>query len=414
MDPITIGAAVVAVGALFKWLGGAFEAEPENPEIGRLDERARQLGSSGNPSSSDELVNIMNHSLVGKGSDALRETAFDGLCNIALRYPQDRKTQLAIINSEYHSNYPLNQLLSKVDTCFLEAYCNAKGYNIFPQEIIGNLKSKITDTDILLLSNYATDSTATINQGNNKELPVRHAALAAISDVLSKSNLSDNSYDNIYHCILKNSHVGLSLLVSRGLANNIVSYRNDNDAVDLLLNYSAIDNKSFKRIFIGACTRYFSISYNPFGIKFGKRLYCMKCYLFSTKSVTKVGVLNKAAYFNCRCCGKPYNLTANVIENSGMIGGSGISDISGGKATSQLFSNNRAYNADITKLIIDGSSPLDFDRAINEVVNTLKNDSCRPAKWLKKVPVVLKNNPSISENTRNMIKKEFKAVTLEA
>ena len=71
-------------------------------------------------------------------------------------------------------------------------------------------------------------------------------------------------------------------------------------------------------------------------------------------------------------------------------------------------------NADIDVLTLDGSAVFDFDRVLNEVINSLKNDARRSTRWLKKVPVTLKAAPAISENTRNILKKEFRSVTNEA
>ena len=66
----------------------------------------------------------------------------------------------------------------------------------------------------------------------------------------------------------------------------------------------------------------------------------------------------------------------------------------------------KAKNADIDVLEIRESDGISYDWAVNAVLNELKNDISRPRGYVKGIPVIIRGNPFLSENSK-MILKEF-------
>jgi hypothetical protein len=64
-------------------------------------------------------------------------------------------------------------------------------------------------------------------------------------------------------------------------------------------------------------------------------------------------------------------------------------------------------NADIDILEIRNSANINYGYAIASVITTLKNDLSRPDDYLKTIPVVLKDNPPIPEDSMNDLKYNF-------
>ena len=103
-------------------------------------------------------------------------------------------------------------------------------------------------------------------------------------------------------------------------------------------------------------------------------------------------------------------------EIIGLIGGNvkGIRQ-QGNKAYIGIWSKSskKAGNADIDILEIRNTPGISYDYAINDVIKTLKNDVSRPGNYLKNIPVVLKGNPPVSENSMRLLEQEFKEIRYE-
>ena len=67
----------------------------------------------------------------------------------------------------------------------------------------------------------------------------------------------------------------------------------------------------------------------------------------------------------------------------------------------------KARNADIDVLEIRNSPGISYDYAINAVLVTLKNDTSRPSNYVKGIPVVIKENTPISEESMRVLRQEF-------
>ena len=93
-----------------------------------------------------------------------------------------------------------------------------------------------------------------------------------------------------------------------------------------------------------------------------------------------------------------------------MIGGD-VSDYrqDGEKVYVNLWfeSDKKTRNADIDVLEIHESNGINYDYAVNAVLNVLKNDVSRPRKYVKGIPVIIRGNPPLSENSRMILEHEF-------
>ena len=121
-------------------------------------------------------------------------------------------------------------------------------------------------------------------------------------------------------------------------------------------------------------------------------------------------------YFICQTCKEKNARLAGVQEMTGLIGGNieGLRQ-KGNKAYVSIWSESqkRTGNADIDILEIRNTPGISYDYAINDVIKTLKNDVSRPGNYLKNIPVVLKGNPPVSENSMRLLEQEFKEIRYE-
>ena len=100
----------------------------------------------------------------------------------------------------------------------------------------------------------------------------------------------------------------------------------------------------------------------------------------------------------------------NVRTVIGLIGGN-VDDYrrDGDKVYVNLWNeaDKRALNADIDVLEIRKTDGISYDYAVNAVLNVLKNDVSRPRKYVKNIPVVIRGNPSLSDNSKMILENEF-------
>lgn len=122
-------------------------------------------------------------------------------------------------------------------------------------------------------------------------------------------------------------------------------------------------------------------------------------------------------YVVCRGCGSSLHLIKGVKEVIGLIGGDvDYYRTDGERVYVSLWSEaqKQARNADIDLLEIRNSSGITYDYAINAVLQTLKNDVSRPAEYVKGIPVILTDNPPLSENARRILEDEFGGIKQDA
>ena len=148
-----------------------------------------------------------------------------------------------------------------------------------------------------------------------------------------------------------------------------------------------------------------------------KKLWCKDCfrYSFPFKSKYEDGVRY------CEHCNGVISKGKKIVNGIyvkkviGLIGGNVINyQISGEKCYVNLYdsSKNSSRNADIDTLEIrEGlGDELDYGKAIDSVVMTLKGDVSRERNYLKRVDVIIKGKPPISENAKRILMREFKSV----
>lgn len=67
----------------------------------------------------------------------------------------------------------------------------------------------------------------------------------------------------------------------------------------------------------------------------------------------------------------------------------------------------KARNADIDVLEIRNTADINYDLAIHEVLDTLLNDHTRKRKYVRGIPVILKDNPPIPGDSMQLLRHEF-------
>ena len=139
-------------------------------------------------------------------------------------------------------------------------------------------------------------------------------------------------------------------------------------------------------------------------------LFCTDHLLRAEKIKVTLDAFHKYTYVGCRSCKGFVNLTEGITEVIGLIGGD-IKDYKqdGEKVYVNLWFENekKARNADIDILEIRESDGISYDWAVNAVLNELKNDVSRPSKYVKSIPVIIKGNPPLSENSKTIFEHEF-------
>lgn len=139
-------------------------------------------------------------------------------------------------------------------------------------------------------------------------------------------------------------------------------------------------------------------------------LLCTKCRLRAKRQKARVILLNSHTYVACRGCGSSLDLIKGIKKVIGLIGGDvDDSRVDGERVYVNLWAEAQkaARNADIDLLEIRNSSNITYDYAINAVWVALTNDASRPRKYVKRIPVILKDNPPLSENSRRILEREF-------
>jgi hypothetical protein len=121
-----------------------------------------------------------------------------------------------------------------------------------------------------------------------------------------------------------------------------------------------------------------------------------------------------SAYSNgiryCEHCGSS-NFLRNIRKVIGVIGGDiEMYEIIGDKVYINLWDNEQkvARNADINVLEIkETSKAIDYDLAIESVINTLYNDVLRSRDYLRSIKVFIDKKISLSDNIMNFLRRNF-------
>ena len=115
-------------------------------------------------------------------------------------------------------------------------------------------------------------------------------------------------------------------------------------------------------------------------------------------------------YFVCKTCGSKEGRIEGVKKVVGLIG----ADVKDYRKDGEIFyvslwneQEKKACNADIDILEIRESDGVSYDYAVNAVLNVLKNDVSRPRDYVKGIPVIIRGNPPLSENSRMILTHEF-------
>jgi|GEM_PF-5330883 len=141
-------------------------------------------------------------------------------------------------------------------------------------------------------------------------------------------------------------------------------------------------------------------------------LVCKNCFLKTELRGVEISNFNSYTYPVCRNCEDPLSLYPDIKKVIGVIGGD-LNDFNviGEKFYVNLWNNGKARNADIDILEIINSPKIEnYDYVINSVYTTLYNDVSRDKDYFKKVTVIIKGNPPISEDVISMLKEKFKDV----
>ena len=143
-------------------------------------------------------------------------------------------------------------------------------------------------------------------------------------------------------------------------------------------------------------------------------LYCQVHYLRSEKKHVRIGLLRWKAIVRCRGCQSLADLITNVRVAVGFVGGDG-EDLAqqGDTVHVRLWdeATGQPRNADIDRLLIRHGGVEQYDLAIDKLINTLKNDTTRPLRWCKKIPIEVEAGVRLPVGAMTMLKDTFKSVS---
>lgn len=140
-------------------------------------------------------------------------------------------------------------------------------------------------------------------------------------------------------------------------------------------------------------------------------LVCSNCLTRAKKKKIHSKLFKPMQVVFCRNCKMSSYLIPEAKRIIGLIGGN--------KKESYFLNNSffcplwndeikRAYNADIDELQIIGGSNINYELAIQMVINELQNDAYHSRRGFKRITVKLINNPPLTKNTIQMLKNIFK------
>ena len=167
--------------------------------------------------------------------------------------------------------------------------------------------------------------------------------------------------------------------------------------------------------------------------KIAKSSICPTCYTRSFKNIIGLPLLARWSgrllakeepqrqkrfvdYFVCDHCHKSAKIE-HVTQLTGVIGGiSGLQPIQTFPHCYEINlwdeANQRARNADVDHIIVRAGNLSHYELALNSVINILKGDATRPAKWCKRIPVEVEDSVSLPAGIVTMLKDSFKNVKM--
>lgn len=143
-------------------------------------------------------------------------------------------------------------------------------------------------------------------------------------------------------------------------------------------------------------------------------IFCTACFLRGMQEKIKSGAYRDHQYVFCRFCESSLHLINNVKYVIGLICGDSeeYKQDSDAVYVRLWFEDaKKARNADIDILEIRESDSISYDWAVNAVLNMLKNDVSRPRYYVKGIPVIIRGNPPLSENSIMILTHEFGGIT---
>ena len=143
-------------------------------------------------------------------------------------------------------------------------------------------------------------------------------------------------------------------------------------------------------------------------------LFCDSCLLRPAEKKLKLGWFKTQKYGQCPGCGTSL-LVPGITEVIGVIGGEKGNCQSGFSYMVQLLDreDDSIRYADIDRLEIRPVEGINYDAVINKAVLVLCDNSSRPLKYWKNLPVYIQG-VDLSQNAQNMLKQNFGMVTVEA
>jgi len=143
-------------------------------------------------------------------------------------------------------------------------------------------------------------------------------------------------------------------------------------------------------------------------------LFCDSCLLRPAEKKLKLGWFKTQKYGQCPGCGTSL-LVPGITEVIGVIGGEKGNCQSGSSYMVQLLDreNESIRYADIDRLEIRPVEGMNYDAVINKAVLVLCDNSRRPLKYWKNLPVYIQG-VDLSQNAQNILKHNFGMVTVEA
>ncbi len=143
-------------------------------------------------------------------------------------------------------------------------------------------------------------------------------------------------------------------------------------------------------------------------------LFCDSCLLRPVEKKLKLGWFKSQKYGQCPGCGTSL-LVPGITEVIGVIGGEEGNRQSGSSYIVQLLDreDESIRYADIDRLEIRPVEGMNYDAVINKAVLVLCDNSSRPLKYWKNLPVYIQG-VDLSQNAQNMLKQNFGMVTVEA
>ena len=140
---------------------------------------------------------------------------------------------------------------------------------------------------------------------------------------------------------------------------------------------------------------------------------CSHCLTRFTKYKIKTGFMKQIAFFGCRQCGMTQYRMEDIQTTVAVLDEPWEKPFrhEGDKLLINMTMRDRkAHLVDFDILEIRNAPEIDLDDQVQHIIRKSGNDAFMDPKRLKTVPVRLINDPSLTQNTLNLIKFKLKGV----